>query len=226
MIPYSRIELTRITNQDCFRIKTEKQSIIVDPGFLGHFEDQHFTADLLQKATLILISHAHFDHLQPELLERLADKNTLILATQHCIDHTSLPMTIVKPGDSITHGDIQIRVVDAYNTPQGRSNPKNHHKGECVGYVFRINGKTFYFAGDTDVIEEMKDLGHVDVAMLPMGGTYVMDAHEALEASLLIKPQLVLAMHQMTTDPLVFKALSHAVNIPMVFLKPGEQLTL
>lgn len=226
MIPYSRIEVTRITNQDCFRIKTEKQTIIVDPGFLGNFEDQHFTAELLQKASLILISHHHFDHLQPQLLERLSDKKTLILATEKCKDQLTLPFTIVKPGDTISHGDIEIKVVDAYNTPQGRSHPKNHHKGECVGYVFRINGKNFYFAGDTDVIEEMKDLGPIDVAMLPIGGTYVMDAHEAVEAALLIKPQLVLAMHQMTSDPLVFKALVHSVNIPMVFLKPGEQLTI
>lgn len=226
MIPYSRIEITRLTNQDCFRIKTDKQIIIVDPGFIGNSDDQHLPPELLQKASIILISHHHFDHLQPELLKQLADEKTVICATEKCIGLTDLPLTIVKPQDTLSVGDVEIRVVDAYNTPQGHSNPKNHHQGECVGYVFRINGKTFYFAGDTDVIPQMKTLGPIDVAMLPIGGTYVMDAQEAVDAARLIKPNLVLAMHQMKSDPLDFKALITSVNIPMVYLNPTESFTL
>jgi len=226
MIPYSRIEITRLSSQDCFRIRTEKTTIIVDPGFLGSFEDQHFTAGLLEKADLILISHHHFDHIQPELLTRLAHEKTVIVGTQACVEKTTLPMTVVKPEETHRFFDVEVKVVDAYNTPEGHSHPKNHHKGDCVGYVFRINGKNFYFAGDTDVIPEMTTLGPIDVAMLPIGGTYVMDAQEAVDAARMIKPNLVVAMHQMASDPLIFKALIHSVNIPMVFLKPGEQITL
>ena len=222
MIPYSRITVTRLTNQDCFRIQTDKQTIIVDPGFIGDYQDQHLTPDLLRKADLILISHHHFDHLQPDLLKQLSDQNTVICATQKCVGLTELPLKVVQPGENLVIGDTEISVVDAYNTPQGHSNPKNHHQGECVGYVFKINGKRFYFAGDTDVIPQMKSLGPIDVAMLPIGGTYVMDAQEAVEAARLIKPNLVLAMHQMKSDPMDFKKLITAVNIPMLYLKPGE----
>ena len=226
MIPYSRIEVTRISNQDCFRVKTDTATVITDPGFIGVFDDQHFPVSSLQKASLILISHHHFDHLQPELLKALSDQNTVICATEKCVGMTDLPLTIVKPGDAYTFGDVKVKVVDAYNTPEGRSNPKNHHQGECVGYVFWINGKRFYFAGDTDVIPQMKDLGPIDVAMLPIGGTYVMDAQEAVEAAKLIKPFLVLAMHQMKSDPLIFKKLITAENIPMVYLNPGENFVI
>jgi L-ascorbate metabolism protein UlaG (beta-lactamase superfamily) len=224
MIPYSRITITRITNQDCFRIKTDQHTVIVDPGYIG--EDPHLDPQLLQKASLILISHHHFDHLQPDLLKQLADDKTMICATQKCVGLTDLPLTIVKPGESLNCGEITIKVIDAYNTPQGHSHPKNHHQGECVGYVFRINGKNFYFAGDTDVIPQMKTLGPIDVAMLPIGGTYVMDAQEAVDAARLIKPNLVLAMHQMNSDPLDFKKRITSVNIPMVYLNPGESFTL
>lgn len=226
MFPYSRIEITRISNQDCFRIRTEKTTVIVDPGFLGSLEDQHFTAEVLTKADLILVSHAHFDHLNPQLLELLVHKETIICGPKSCLGKTSLPLTVVKAGETHRLLDVEVKVVEAYNTPEGHSHPKNHHPGDSVGYVFRINGKTFYFAGDTDLIDEMKDLGPIDVAMLPIGGTYVMDAGEAVEAAKRIKPNLVLAMHQMTSDPTIFKALIHSVNIPMVFLKPGESITL
>jgi len=226
MIPYSRITVTRITNQDCFRIKTDKQTIIVDPGFIGDVKDQNLSPELVQKASLILISHHHFDHLQPELLKMLCDEKTVVCATQKCVGLTDLPLTVIKPGDSFKFEDVEVKVVDAYNTPEGRSHPKNHHQGECVGYVFRINGKNFYFAGDTDVIPQMKTLGPIDVAMLPIGGTYVMDAQEAVDAARLIKPNLVLAMHQMKSDPMEFKKRITAVNIPMVYLNPGESFTL
>lgn len=226
MIPLERIQITRLANQDCFRIRTKDKVIVLDPGFLGCFDEQAFTIDSFDKADVIMISHHHFDHLQPELLDRLVGENTVILAPQLCVGMTDKNIRVVHPGEVVKLDGLEIHVVDAYNTPQGKSKPKKHHKGEGVGYVFRFTEKTFYFAGDTDVIDEMAHLGPIDVAMLPISGIYVMDAGEALEAAKIIKPNLVLLMHQMKTDPYIAKQLLASANTPSIILKPNETLTL
>jgi len=226
MIPLQRIHITRLTNQDCFRIKTKDKVIICDPGYIGSRDQQGFTTASFEKADVILISHHHFDHLNPQLLDQLVNENTVIIAPEKCVEFTDKKIKVVQAGDHFTINEIDIQVVNAYNTPQGKSNPKNHPKGEGVGYVFRLTGKTFYFAGDTDVIEDMAHLGAVDVAFLPMSGIYVMDPHEVLEAVEIIKPQLVILMHQLNEDPLVVKKVLAENNSPCMVLTPNETLTL
>lgn len=102
-------------------------------------------------------------------------------------------------GDSIDVAELKITVVHAYNTEEGRSTRKPHRKGELNDYLIQADDITIYYAGDTDVIDEMKDFGTVDLAFLPIGGTYVMDAGEAVEATQLIKPQILISMHEATT---------------------------
>jgi L-ascorbate metabolism protein UlaG (beta-lactamase superfamily) len=85
-------------------------------------------------------------------------------------------------------------------------------------------GKTVYHAGDTDFIPEMKQLGHVDVALLPSGGTYTMDNPEAAEAALAIKPDVVIPMHRWDTKSDEFKKKVEAnSNIKVVTLAKGEE---
>jgi L-ascorbate metabolism protein UlaG (beta-lactamase superfamily) len=85
-------------------------------------------------------------------------------------------------------------------------------------------GKTVYHAGDSDLVPEMKRLGHVDVALLPSGGTYTMDNPEAAEAALIIKPTVVIPMHRWDTKPDEFKKKVEASsNIKVVALEKGEE---
>ena len=64
-----------------------------------------------------------------------------------------------------------------------------------VGYDVNIRGERLYHAGDTDVIPEMDQVTGVDVALLPVSGTYVMTAEEAAEAARRIQPRLAIPMH-------------------------------
>jgi len=57
-----------------------------------------------------------------------------------------------------------------------------------------VSGIKIYHAGDTDYILEMKDL-NVDIALLPVSGTYVMTAEQAVKAALTIEPGLAIPMH-------------------------------
>ena len=90
-------------------------------------------------------------------------------------------------------------MVNAYNTEKGSSTRKQHKKGKGIGYVLNIGDKTIYHAGDIDFIPDMEQLQDVDIALLPMGGKFTMDWHEAVKATLLIKPELVIPIHHLNS---------------------------
>ncbi len=159
----------------------------------------------LEKGDLILITHAHKDHVKDVTLNRLKRKNTLVFGPKRCLMKVSEDIKEIEPGEEIDFGGIKIKAVDAYNTEKGKSTKKVHYKGGGVGYLITIEEKTIYHAGDTDLIPEMERLGVVDVALLPIGGTYTMDISEAVKATKAIQPKVVIPMHRLKADPLVFK---------------------
>jgi L-ascorbate metabolism protein UlaG (beta-lactamase superfamily) len=142
-------------------------------------------------ADIILVTHEHHDHCSPEDIRKIQGPNTVIVATVDCAKKLSGKIVTIKPGDKITVAGIQIEVVPAYNT-----NKQFHTKEKgWVGYIFTINSKRIYLAGDTDYIPEMKTYKGIDVALLPVSGTYVMTADEAVKAALDIGPKLAIPMH-------------------------------
>jgi len=221
-----------------FQIKTKDKIIYIDPAWIRTYFTKYpkkiefskwpdpidgLPEKDLEKADVILLTHHHKDHCKSVTVNRLKDADTLVVAPKRCIKELGKDIKVVAPGEEITFGDITIKAIDAYNTEQGSSTRKVHHKGDCVGYVITIEGKTIYHAGDTDYIPEMRELGKVDVALLPIGGTFTTNIQEAVEAAIAIKPGVAIPMHRLKADPEEFKDKVEAKsNTKVVSLKIGE----
>lgn len=217
----NRITITRISRSSWFKITSAGLNIHLDPGYAGYFRNQGIPeTELEDKADIILVSHCHKDHLQPEALSMIRDSNTSIIAPLSC-DGRAANAIPAEAGRMISLKGVSIMPVNAYNTPEGSSTKKVHHKGSGFGYLLFLCGITMYFAGDTDLIPDISDLGKVDIAFLPVGGTYVMDIRDALRAAEMIGPGLVIPMHEAKNDPQLI-ARSLAGIIPVVVLKPSE----
>ena len=142
------------------------------------------------KADLILITHEHFDHCSPDDVAKIQQPGTVIVTEKDSAKKLKGDVRVVTAGSAIDIDNVKIETVSSYNTD------KDFHprKNEWVGFIAEIDGVRIYHAGDTDVIPEMNRL-NVDIAFLPVSGTYVMTAEQAIEAALAIKPKLAIPMH-------------------------------
>ncbi|GBC87472.1 hypothetical protein HRbin12_01479 [bacterium HR12] len=146
-----------------------------------------------EPADLIFITHAHFDHYQPEEIERLRGPATKIVAPRDVARELSGDVTSVAPGESHEVGGFRFETVPAYNIVEERLEMHPKRNG-WVGYVFEYGGRTYYHGGDTNALPELESLS-TQVAMVPIGGTYTMDAREAAGLVKAMGPELAVPMH-------------------------------
>jgi L-ascorbate metabolism protein UlaG (beta-lactamase superfamily) len=177
--------LERLTwfRQSAFRWQEEGLVLYIDPWGV--------TGDL--PADVILITHAHFDHFQPDEIARLRTEHTRILAPADVAKELPGDVTPVAPGETHDIGGLMVQTVPAYNIVEERLD-KHPKANGWVGYVIQLDGRGYYHAGDTDALTELESL-RADVAMVPIGGTYTMDAGEAGGLVRAIGPKLAVPMH-------------------------------
>ena len=182
------LEFSRIAH-DTFRIQGSKV-IYTDP----------FKVTKADEADIVLVSHEHFDHLSLEDLQKVTSPRTTIVASVSCksgLKKVKAKETkFLEPGGKLSIGKVEIEAVPAYNVNKFRAPGQVFHpkEDEKLGFVFLMDGTRVYFAGDTDLVPEMKSI-QCDIALLPVSGTYVMTAEEAAQAAEVIKPKIAVPMH-------------------------------
>ncbi len=153
----------------------------------------------LEEADIIFITHAHYDHFSQSDIQKILKDDTVLVATPDILEKIDIEnerKVSVEPNKSYAVKGFSFSTVPAYNNHPDKLNfhPKSNN---WVGYIFELNGNKIYHAGDTDFIEEMKPLKslHLDIAMLPIGGTYTMEVVEAATAANVICAKITIPMH-------------------------------
>lgn len=173
---YGNVEITYLKHAG-FKIK----------GSVTLYIDPYEVEGELEKADIILVTHDHFDHMDMKSIRNLSKDDTVVVYPKGCLVEGYKTCEIDR-GDAVDVRGVKIRAVPAYNVD------KPFHKEGNVGYVIEIDGVSIYHAGDTDRIPEMKEI-EVDIALLPIGGTYTMNVEEAVEAAKDIRAKHYIPMH-------------------------------
>ena len=200
---------------DSFRISGSK-TIYIDPWHI---------ARRAPPADLILVTHEHYDHYDASDIAKISRPSTVLVGPAEVTRKASGDTRTLAPGDEVTVEGVRIRAVPAYNTDKFREPgvPFHPRKDGKVGYVFELDGVRYYHSGDTDLIDELADID-VDVAMIPVSGTYVMTADEAAQACERIKAKVVVPMHYDTIVGSIADAerLSNLCSLPVEILPKSE----
>lgn len=169
-----------------FKIAGANVTIYVDPFQVA--SEPH-------DADIVICTHDHYDHCSPEDIRKVAKKGTTIIASTNCagkVRALGFEYKLLNPGDRIEVRGVAVEAVPAYNI--GKKFHPKEYRG--IGVLVKVGGVTVYHAGDTDLIPEMANLkGKVNVALLPVSGTYVMDWSEAVKAAETISPDIAIPMH-------------------------------
>lgn len=157
------------------------------------YADPYKITDESHDADIILITHSHYDHYSPEDIAKVKKADTVIVcpASMKKTEETGLEAVRIAPGESTEVLGIRIEAVAAYN----KLKPFHPKSAGWAGYIISSpeNGR-IYIAGDTDINNENSAV-KCDIAMLPVGGTFTMDAKKAAKLAGIIKPEYAIPVH-------------------------------
>ena len=180
-------ENIEVFTQSSIRIRDDGRTIYLDP-----FQMKTEPHD----ADYILITHDHYDHFSPEDIEKAAGKDTVLVVPEKMEDKAKEVSGLVKRIETVRPGlrrevdGLEFETVPAYNILK----PFHPRNAEWVGYILPAGGKLVYVAGDTDATKEAKAV-RCDIALVPIGGTYTMDARKAAELVDAIGPAVAIPTH-------------------------------
>ena len=173
--------------QNSIRIVSDFATVYIDPFQMK---------EELHDADYVLITHPHYDHFSPEDIRKVAKADSILVVPEKMLDKAQEvtgdvgKIETVKPGVYRELNGLEFETVPAYNLLK----PFHPKSAEWVGYVLRIDGKRIYIAGDTDATKEAKAV-KCEVALVPIGGTYTMDAKKAAELVNAIRPNVAIPVH-------------------------------
>lgn len=187
----SSLENVRVFTQSAVRIEGADGTVIyLDPYSLTDAEAAH-------DADYVLVTHAHYDHLSPEDYARVAGAGTVLVAPASASGEASrlgaARTHLMSAGERLDLPGLTVEAVPAYNVEPERLDMHPRSRG-WLGYVLTVDGTRFFATGDTDQNPDNERVV-CDVALVPIGGTYTMDARQAAAFVNTIRPRVAVPTH-------------------------------
>ena len=181
-------------------------------------------------AKYVFITHSHYDHFSLEDIKKVINNETKIIIPLDCAEKlkgifVKDNIFLVEPNNSYKIDELVFSTTYAYNID------KSFHLKDYnwVGYIFEIEGKKVYVAGDTDYISPLENVT-CDIALVPIGGTFTMDVNEAATFINKIKPHKVIPIHYGTLvgnkeDAEIFASkLNNSIECEIILQKKEKEL--
>lgn len=197
----------------CFEVRS-KCRLLIDP-----FLDSNPVATVRSselEPDLIAVTHGHFDHLGDtvSIARRTGCRVVCIHELSQYLKSRGVLTEGMNIGGTISLGDITITMTDACHSSSIDESGHSFDGGRAAGFVIRTGGVCIYHAGDTGLFRDMQMIGDLykpDVAIVPIGGRYTMDAHDAALAVAMLRPKIAIPMHfntyeRISQDPHIFES--------------------
>ncbi|WP_292463993.1 metal-dependent hydrolase [Methanolobus sp.] len=218
----------------CFEVLS-KDRLLIDP-----FLDNNPAATVRStqvEPDFIAVTHGHFDHLGDTV--RIARRTGCRVACIHELSQYLRSRNVLTEGmnigGSITLGDIALTMTDACHSSSIDEAGHSFDGGKAAGFIIRVGDVCIYHAGDTGLFRDMQMIGDLykpDVAIVPIGGRYTMDAYDAALAVSMLRPKVAIPMHyntydRISQDPSIFTSyVKKASGINVIILKVNDSIEL
>src|SRR3989338_9509443 len=194
---YKNFKITALCH-DGFLVENEEQNI-------SFAFDPYDVKGEVAPVDYIFVSHSHFDHCDASSIRKLLGPKTKIVAPACCeeeLKEFGSQWVTYAGEEKIKDDKVTYWAIPAYNIDKFRTPTEVFHPKELGGVRFAVEipvdgskNVRFYHAGDTDMIPEMESVKKIDVAFLPISGTFVMTLEEGIKAAEMIEADLTIPMH-------------------------------
>lgn len=219
----------RWLGHSAFELKSMGKIILIDPWITNPLSPIDLSE--IRHVDFILVTHDHSDHIG-ETIDIIGRTNATVVAIYELATYLS-EQGVKNVIQMNIGGYVKLTSeVEVYMTHAQHSSGK----GESVGYVIKSPETLLYHAGDTGVFRDMELIGRlfrIDIALLPIGSVFTMSPREAVIATAMINPRVVIPMHYNTfpeirQDPSMFKELVEQLtpHVKVLILKPGDKVEL